>query len=64
MQNKEEMKMKKIETPEMNISVFENENVITTSGGGQQMTAVDKAKTDAENGAIAGSVGTLEVDIW
>ena len=56
--------MKLFETPEMNISVFENENVITTSGGGQQQTAVDKAMTDAHNGAVAGSVGTLQVDLW
>ena len=54
--------MKKFETPEMNISVFENENVVTTSGG--QMTAVDKAMADAQNGAVSGSVGTLSVDLW
>ena len=56
--------MKIFETPEMKISVFEKENVMTASGGGQQQTAVDKAMADARNGAVAGSVGTLEVDLW
>ena len=57
--------MKIFKTPEMKISVFENENVITASGGGQQQTAVDKAMADANNGTtIAGSAGTLQVDLW
>ena len=54
--------MKIFETPEMKISVFEKENVMTASGG--QTTAVDKAMADAQNGAVAGSVGTLQVDLW
>ena len=55
--------MKIFETPEMKISVFENTDIVTTSGG-QQQTAVDKAMADARNGAVAGSVGTLSVDLW
>lgn len=55
--------MKIFETPEMNISVFESENVVTTSGG--QTTAVDNAMADANDGTtIAGSAGTLQVDLW
>ena len=55
--------MKRFETPELKISVFENENVVTTSGGGQT-TAVKQAIADAQNGAVEGSVGTLSVDLW
>ena len=54
--------MKIFETPEMKISVFENTDVVTTSG--VQTTAVDKAMADARNGAVEGSVGTLQVDLW
>ena len=57
--------MKIFETPEMKISVFENTDIVTTSGGGQQQTAVDKAMADANDGTtIAGSAGTLQVDLW
>ena len=58
--------MKIFETPEMKISVFESENVVTTSGNaGQQTTAVQKALDDAKDGTtIAGSAGTLSVDLW
>ena len=50
----------------MKISVFESENVVTTSGNaGQQTTAVQQALDAANDGTtIAGSVGTLEVDLW
>lgn len=55
--------MKIFETPEMNISVFENTDIVTTSG--VQTTAVDKAIADANDGTtIAGSAGTLSVDLW
>ncbi|MBQ3425792.1 MAG: hypothetical protein IJH37_01470 [Clostridia bacterium] len=60
--------MKMFETPELKISVFENENAVTTSGGGPQTTAVEQAMNDAQNGAVEGSVegsvGTLSVDLW
>ena len=58
--------MKIFETSEMKISVFESENVVTTSGNaGQQTTAVQQALDAANDGTtIAGSVGTLEVDLW
>ena len=54
--------MKIFETPRMDISVFESENVLTVSGGGQQLTAVEKASADAER--INGTAGTLTVDLW
>ncbi len=56
--------MKMFETPELKISVLENENAVTTSGGGPQTTAVEQAMNDAQNGAVEGSVGTLSVDLW
>lgn len=55
--------MKIFETPEMNISIFESENVITASG--PATTAVDQAVAAANDGTtIAGSAGTLVVDLW
>ncbi len=58
--------MKIFETPEMEISVFESENVVTASGGaGQQDTAVQQALAAAQDGTtISGSAGTLMVDLW
>ena len=53
--------MKKFETPKMIISVFERENVVTTSGG-STTTAVQLATADSAN--IAGSAGTLLVNLW
>ena len=53
--------MKIFETPEMKISVFENENVITTSGGSTP-TAVELATADSVY--IEGTAGTLQVDLW
>lgn len=53
--------MKIFETPEMNISIFESENVVTASGGAPATTAVDQAQADAAN--IAGTAGTLVVDL-
>ena len=53
--------MKKFETPKMIISVFESENVVTTSGGSTP-TAVELATADSVY--IDGTAGTLQVDLW
>ena len=53
--------MKKFETPKMIISVFESENVVTTSGG-STLTAVQLATADSDY--IEGTAGTLQVDLW
>ena len=52
--------MKKFETPKMIISVFESENVVTTSGG-RTPTAVELATADSVN--IKDTAGTLLV-LW
>ena len=55
--------MKRFNTPKINISIFESENVVTTSGAGTETTAVDQALQAANSGAIADSAGTLQVDL-
>lgn len=54
--------MKLFVTPEMNISIFESENVVTTSGSTPTSTAVDQAQVDAAN--IAGTSETVVVNLW